>query len=123
MFGIRSCWNYVEPVIHAVYDEVQYLRDKIDISEALSVTDSSTAETLVNCEPLSDHLYDSARDELRSAIKDGDVFAINSIIDEGSKSTATPWCISALKTGAALMCTKEGVGAIRDATWNLLGCI
>lgn len=111
--------RYLEPVVRGVRDGIV---ETVNIDRVLmdGYQDKSTIETLENCEPLSNHLLADARSKLENALTDGNLNDALGAIADGETPSAAPWCIAALKAGAAAICCSSGRKAVREATWNLI---
>ena len=83
-------------------DEVvnQFTDTEVSVSSGLR-------DTLIECEPWSQHLTASGIKHMNEAIKRGNQDLAKEVIDKSLTETSAPWCISTLKTAIVLVCTKS----------------
>jgi hypothetical protein len=121
VWGVRSPWYYLKPLIEGCYEGVESIITRVDDEIIHDLSCNSVTETLKTCEPLSKHLREDARDELIKALKVSDGWKASNIITSGATPESAPWCIAALKAAAVIISSKKCSDVVRGACMNLIG--
>lgn len=98
------------------------VKPRDDYTDAQMTQASDVIRQLETCKPMNEHELDSKLiGSICSKLKRGRELEARQAIEKAASPHARRWCIDALKSAATLICTC-GPTAVKEATFNLLGC-